>query len=78
MFIHPEVVMSAGHCCAAGATKAICGGKERPGRKLAESVATFTAGLLTQGVLTFSTTIQPPYRYYSLLKMGHPLQAQGC
>jgi hypothetical protein len=24
---------------------------------------------------TFRTTIQPPY---SLLKMGHPLQAQGC
>jgi len=42
MFIHPEVVMSAGHCCAAGATKAICGGKERPGVKLAESVSTFT------------------------------------
>jgi hypothetical protein len=38
------------------------------------------AGLLTQGVpaLTFSTTIHPPYIYYSLLKMGHPLQAQGC
>ena len=34
-----QVVMTAGHCCAAGATKAICGGKERPGRKLAESVA---------------------------------------
>lgn len=42
MFIHPEVVMTAGHCCAAGATKAICGGKERPGRKLAESVAMVT------------------------------------
>ena len=34
--------MTAGHCCAAGATKAICGGKERPGIKLAESVAMFT------------------------------------
>ncbi len=34
--------MSAGHCCAAGATKAICGGNERPGVKLAESVAMFT------------------------------------
>jgi len=34
--------MSAGHCCAAGATKAICGGNERPGVKLAESIATFT------------------------------------
>ena len=34
-------------------------------------------GLLTQGVLTFSTTIQAPYIYYSLLKMGHPFQAAG-
>ena len=42
MFIHPEVVMTAGHCCAVGATKAICGGNVRPGVKLAESVETFT------------------------------------
>ena len=41
MFIHPEVVMSAGHCCASGDVKAICGGKERPGVKLAQSVDTF-------------------------------------
>jgi hypothetical protein len=40
-----------------------------------ESLA-FPPGLLTQR-LTFSTTIQPPYKYYSLLKMGHPLQATG-
>lgn len=29
MFIHPEVVMTAGHCCETGATKAICTGKIR-------------------------------------------------
>lgn len=29
MFIHPEVVMTAGHCCETGATKAICSGKVR-------------------------------------------------
>ena len=39
MFIHPEVVMTAGHCCGAGEIKAICGGKVRPGRKLAQSKA---------------------------------------
>ena len=27
------------------------------------------------GLVTFSTTIQPPY---SLLKVGHPLQIRGC
>jgi hypothetical protein len=32
------------------------------------------AGLLTQRVLIFRTTIQPPY---SLLKTDHPLQAPG-
>lgn len=37
-FIHPQVVLSAGHCCTAG-PKAICGGKERPGQKLAQSQA---------------------------------------
>lgn len=37
MFIHPEVVMTAGHCCGNRETKAICGGKLRPGVKLAES-----------------------------------------
>mmetsp|Transcript_9048 Transcript_9048/g.10236 ORF Transcript_9048/g.10236 Transcript_9048/m.10236 type:complete len:286 (+) Transcript_9048:28-885(+) len=42
MFIHPQVVMSAGHCCRAGHVKAICGGKERPGKKLAQSKFTFT------------------------------------
>jgi len=36
-FIHPRVVLSAGHCCAANARKAICGGKNRPGRLLAVS-----------------------------------------
>jgi len=39
MFIHPEVVMTAGHCCETGATKAICTGKLRPGSKVAASVA---------------------------------------
>jgi hypothetical protein len=39
MFIHPEVVMTAGHCCETGAIKAICGGKIRPGVKLAQSQA---------------------------------------
>ena len=49
----------------------------RPGQYLAEKFGDwelYPAGLLTQGVLTFSTTIQSPYR---LLKMSHPLQAQG-
>lgn len=36
-FIHPEIVMTAGHCCETGAKKAICGGKERPGNLLAVS-----------------------------------------
>ena len=39
MFIHPEVVMTAGHCCGTGEIKAICGGKVRPGAKLAQSKA---------------------------------------
>jgi len=39
MFIHPQIVMSAGHCCAANARKAICGGKNRPGTLLATSTA---------------------------------------
>ena len=50
----------------------------RPGQYLAEKFGDwelYPAGLLTQGVLTFSSTILPPY---SILKMSHPLQAQGC
>jgi hypothetical protein len=39
MLIHPSVVMTAGHCCASGATKAICGGKYRDAAtKLAQSI----------------------------------------
>jgi hypothetical protein len=45
---------------------------------LVEQIRALATGLLTRGVLTFSATIQPPHMYYSLLKMGHPLQAQGC
>lgn len=40
-FIHPQVVMTAGHCCQAGVVKAICGGKDRAQPKfLARSVET--------------------------------------
>lgn len=46
-FIHPRIVMSAGHCCGRGETKAICGGKLRTNpTKLAQSVETV---ILTSG-----------------------------
>lgn len=38
MFIHPEVVMTAGHCCITG-VMTISGGKQYPGNKLAQSKA---------------------------------------
>jgi len=41
-WIHPEVVMTAGHCCGAGTTKAICAGLNRPGTKMGHSIAMVT------------------------------------
>jgi len=38
-WIHPEVVLTAGHCCAAGTSKAICAGLTRPGTKMGHSIA---------------------------------------
>jgi len=41
--IHPRVVLTAGHCCATNARKAVCAGKLRPGRRIGASVAMVTA-----------------------------------
>jgi len=41
--IHPRVVLTAGHCCATGARKAVCAGKVRPGSRIGASIARVTA-----------------------------------
>jgi hypothetical protein len=42
-FIHPRVVLTAGHCCGTNTRKAICVGKNRPGTRVGASVAMVTA-----------------------------------
>eukprot|EP01050_Picozoa_sp_SAG11_P012320 SAG11_NODE_1363_length_5110_cov_7.005588_2_plen_131_part_00 len=42
VFIHPEIVLTAGHCCAEGDHKAVCGGKVAPGRQLSVANQSFT------------------------------------
>ena len=50
----------AGHCCGNGATKAICGGQLRPGRKLAESIAVFTDN---SGNNDFCLLVRDPFKF---------------
>lgn len=77
MFIHPEVVMTAGHCCAAGAIKAICGGKVRPGQKLAQSKAmvTNTAGANDFCLLHLDRPVRnvPIYEVATSVTPGHAI-----
>ena len=66
-------------CCpaAAGTAEPLACGLDTP--EAADDSCSYECGSafneFVAGLLTFSTTVQPPY---SLLKMDHPLQARGC
>ena len=67
MFIHPEVVMTAGHCCETGATKAICSGKVRcVGRSFLSYLPSHRSFVATHGVLPCLT---PSESYHVVVRL---------